>query len=196
MRWNLECKSIVLVPTDFIFETTPIAKKKVPTWRITCHPFNWLHFGKTGPGWPSRWTWSPRRRWQDFCPRWRTRKQRSANVVSGFGSPPVVDRRCLINYSDFLTCLSCSSPSRTLSSSSRAITVSASTVNLRGTPNQIGYGQPPKVCRLNQNMNSKKCFTLYMKMLLNLELAWERTNTLENSANMIKTDAMAGKTSP
>ena len=58
-------------------------------------------------------------------------------------------------YSEFLTCLSCSSPSRTLSSSSRAITVSASTVNLRGTPNQIGHGQPPKVCRLSQNMNSK-----------------------------------------
>ena len=26
MRWNLESKSIVLVPTDFIFETTPAAE--------------------------------------------------------------------------------------------------------------------------------------------------------------------------
>ena len=59
------------------------------------------------------------------------------------------------NYSEFLTCLSCSSASRTLSSSSRAITVSASAVNLRRTPNQIGHGKPPKVCRLSQNMNSK-----------------------------------------
>ena len=64
-------------------------------------------------------------------------------------------RSKLSNYSEFLACLSCSSPSRTLSSSSRAITVSASTVNLRRTPNQIGHGQPSKVCRLSQNMNSK-----------------------------------------
>ena len=29
MRWNLESKSIVLVPTDFIFETNPTAEKGV-----------------------------------------------------------------------------------------------------------------------------------------------------------------------
>ena len=42
-------------------------------------------------------------------------------------------------------------------------------------------------------MSEDLCFPLNN---LYLEHAAERRNTLENSANMIKTDAVAGKTSP
>ena len=40
MRWNLVSKIVVLVPTDFILETTPDAEK-VPVLRSAAHSTGW-----------------------------------------------------------------------------------------------------------------------------------------------------------